>query len=208
MKVYYIGGSPCCGKTTIAKEIAAEYGMIHFQVDDSLWDYANRGKEKGYPACQKQWKENWLSDIHRLYHQELQFYREIFPFIDEDIRKFSVEKDVLVEGAAILPEHMKNSRTDIRHFISLTPTREFQIKHYRKREWVPLMLEGCSDKEKAFANWMERDVLFAGEVRRQCKEYGYRSILVDGEKGISEIKEMVCEWFGLNGHEKSSMPVK
>ena len=208
MKVYYIGGSPCCGKTTIAEQIATEYGMIHFQVDDSLWDYANRGMEKGYPACQKQWKENWLSDIHKLYHQELQFYREIFSFIQEDIRKFSSGKDILVEGTALLPEQIKAYGIAKECYICLTPEKEFQIEHYRKREWVPLMLEGCSDKEKAFENWMERDVLFACEVRRQCEEYGYCSILVDGEKGISEIKEMVCEWFGLNGDEKCSMPAK
>ena len=34
MKVYYIGGSPCSGKSTVAKVLAAQYGLVYFKSDD------------------------------------------------------------------------------------------------------------------------------------------------------------------------------
>ena len=93
MKQYYIGGSPCCGKSTLADFIAKEYGLFYFQIDDSLGRYASMGDKKGYPACQKQWKgspdEIWLRDVELQYRMELQFYREIFEFIREDIARIS-----------------------------------------------------------------------------------------------------------------------
>ena len=75
--------------------------------------------------------------------------------------------------------------------------KEFQISHYKKREWVPYVLEGCSDKEKAFSNWMNRDILFAQEVQRQCSEEQYVSIINDGNIEIDELVNVVVSHFGL-----------
>lgn len=64
--------------------------------------------------------------------------------------------------------------------ISLTSSKAFQVIHYRKRQWVPHVLAGCRDQEQAFCNWMDRDVLFATEVREQCRKHQYASIVNDG----------------------------
>lgn len=201
MKIYYIGGSPCSGKTTIAEMLAKEYGLFHFEVDDSLGRYAAMGAKKGYPACKVQWKgtpdEIWLRDPALQCEQELQFYREIFTFIQEDIRTVSQGQDMIVEGAALLPELMKMIGILQEKYLCITPTKNFQTKHYKKREWVPIILEGCSDKEKAFANWMERDVLFAENVRTQCKVAGYISIVITGQNDIFDMKEKVCEQLNI-----------
>ena len=60
---------------------------------------------------------------------------------------------------------MKMCNIDIKHYFNITPTPEFQISHYKERSWVSDVLEGCSNKEKAFKKWMNRDILFADEVR-------------------------------------------
>ena len=60
---------------------------------------------------------------------------------------------------------------------------------------MPYILEGCSDKEKAFSNWMDRDILFAKEVQRQCVEEGYFSIINDGSVGVEKIVEKVERHF-------------
>lgn len=67
------------------------------------------------------------------------------------------------------PDLIKQINIAKNHYVCVTPTKEFQIKHYRKREWVPYILEQCSDKEQAFKNWMKRDALFADDVRKQRK---------------------------------------
>lgn len=65
---------------------------------------------------------------------------------------------------------------------------------YSQREWGHFVLEGCSDKEKAFENWMERDVLFAEEVRRQCERERFMSIVNDGAIG-----KYCCKTFWIGG---------
>ena len=57
--------------------------------------------------------------------------------------------------------------------------------------------EGCSDKEKAFENWMERDVLFAKQVRRECEECGVPCLVNDGSLSLDEMYEQVKELFSL-----------
>lgn len=73
----------------------------------------------------------------------------------------------MIDIAAFLPSLMQICNIDRKHYVNITPTPEFQISHYKERPWVSYVLEGCSDKEKAFINWMNRDILFADEVREQ-----------------------------------------
>lgn len=62
---------------------------------------------------------------------------------------------------------------------------------------VPYVLEGCSDKEKAFSNWMNRDILFAQEVQQQCNEEQYVSIINDGYIELDELVDIVVSHLGL-----------
>lgn len=59
------------------------------------------------------------------------------------------------------------------------------------------VLEGCSDKDKAFSNWMNRDILFAREVQRQCNEEQYVSIINDGSIALDELIDIVASYLGL-----------
>jgi hypothetical protein len=75
--------------------------------------------------------------------------------------------------------------------ISIVPTLDFQFLHYKEREWDPYILEGCSDKERAFNNWMERDILFAKQVKDECERKGISCIVNDGLCDIDELYENV-----------------
>ncbi len=86
---------------------------------------------------------------------------------------------------------------DRKHYINITPTPEFQITHYKERPWVSDVIEGCSDKEKAFINWMNRDILFANEVREQCKRLGYTAFVNDGSISVDEMVKKVILHFGM-----------
>lgn len=128
--------------------------------------------------------------------EELSFYEEIFEFVLADLEKIEA-KGILTEGAAYLPKLMKKLGVPKDRYLALTPTESFQISHYRRREWVPYVLEGCSDHEKAFSNWMSRDVLFAQEVQQQCSKEQYVSIINDGNIEIDEMADLVVSLFGL-----------
>ena len=92
---------------------------------------------------------------------------------------------MIAEGAGFTPEIMFQ-HIKPKNYICLVPTEEFQINVFKKRAWSKIFLLGCKDKNAAFNNWMQRDVVFGKEVLRQAKEYGYPYILVDGAHTIEE----------------------
>ena len=198
--VYYIGGSPCSGKSTIAEILAEKFDLYYFKVDDFLEEYTKMGASKGYEICKKQEnmspEEIWMREPRLQCEEEFAFYEEVFEFVRADLQKINA-KGIITEGAAYLPKLMKEKGISSNRYLAVTPTAEFQVEHYRQREWVPYVLEGCSDKEKAFSNWMNRDILFTQEVQRQCAAEQYISIINDGSVTIEQLVEKVASCFGL-----------
>lgn len=201
VELYYIGGSPCSGKSTVAEIIAEKYGFHYFKVDNYLENYTQKGAENYYPICKKQLEmcpeQIWMRDSILQCKEEFQYYREIFEFIQADLMGLKGTSPIITEGAAYLPELMGLSRVTKDRYIAITPTKEFQISRYKEREWVPYVLEGCSDTKKAFENWMDRDGLFANEVRHQCQELNYSSVLIDGTITVDKVVRIVCDHFNL-----------
>ncbi len=200
-KIYFIGGSPCSGKSTIAEKMSATYGLSYFKVDDYLENYVKKGEQSGKEICTRQShmspEQIWMRPPVLQNEEELQFYREIFEFILKDLENMDSLNGIITEGAAFLPELMQKIDVDQKHYVNITPTVEFQCVHYRERPWVPYVLQECSDKEKAFSNWMERDALFAEYVRNQAERMGYQTFQIDGKKGSEEIELLVSQIFGL-----------
>lgn len=199
--VYFIGGSPCSGKSTVAEMIAAEYGLFYFKVDDFLDDYLKKGTSKGKSVCTKQSnmtsEQTWMRAPEIQSVEELQFYREIFEFVMEDISGINSNNGIITEGAAYLPELMQEIGVDERYYINITPTLDFQYTHYKERPWVPYVLKDCKNKDEAFDNWMKRDALFAEHVRYKSYELGYKALVIDGAAGCDEIFQLVCRAFDL-----------
>ena len=80
---------------------------------------------------------------------------------------------LIAEGIAFLPSLLHGIGVPPDHCVFLTAEAGVHAERYAKRDWVHLMLEGCSDKVRAFELWMQRDELFAAAVRAECNELGY-----------------------------------
>ena len=199
-----IGGSPCAGKTTYSENLSEKTGIRVFHIDDHLGEYAEKGRESGLPFCLQQHRlspeEFWMRDPQEMCTELIGFYREIFPFVMQDIRQIAEEGPLIAEGIALMPDLVMpyirdkvRTKTDTEpdesfdqdistadywlsqaSYLCMTAEEKFQILHYQERPWVPLLLEGCQDKEAAFANWMKRDALFAAYVTRMAKTNGCR----------------------------------
>lgn len=197
MVIYYIGGSPCSGKSTVAESLAERYGLTYFKVDDHLEAFTAQGASAGLPVCQRiqhmTADETWLRPPSVQCREEFDFYTEIAPFVMEKLQELHASR-VIAEGAAFLPCLMK----DAAHYIAITPSRAFQLSRYSERPWVPHVLRDCSDKALAFANWMERDALFAEEVRRQCTQLGLPHLLTDGSVPPEDRLQQVAAHFRLD----------
>lgn len=200
--IYFIGGSPCSGKSTVAEILSSRYDLYYFKVDDYLEKYTQTGASKGYNICTKQTRmtpdQIWMRDPVIQCTEEFDFYEEISEFLFEDLKAIE-NKPVITEGAAYLPDLMKKLNIPSDRYVSITPTEDFQISHYKQRPWVPYVLGECSDKETAFSNWMKRDILFGEEVRDQCLRNHYVSIINDGNIEVEELVRMLSGQFGLGG---------
>lgn len=202
IKTYYIGGSPCAGKSTIAEILSQKYGLYYFKVDDFLEAYTKSGAIKGYPVCRKTVEMNaqqiWMRDPLLQCREEFEFYEEVWEFVLADLKQIHCKNGIITEGAAYVPKLIKQLGIPGRRYLSMTPAKEFQVFHFRNRPFVPYVLKGCRDMEKAFRNWMDRDILFAQEVQKQCREYKYLSIVNDGNVTINELVDQVTKHFGLD----------
>lgn len=201
--VFFIGGSPCSGKSTVAEMISEEFRLRYFKVDDFLDSYLERGKAAGKPVCTKlsgmTSEQIWMRTPEEQNAEELQFYREIFEFVLNDLTKLDSTGGVITEGAAYLPELMRQIGIDTKHYVNITPTRHFQVTRYRERPWIASILEGCKDKTAAFENWMCRDALFAVHVKSQAESMGYKTVVVDGAENPETICREVCSAMRLYG---------
>lgn len=202
IKTYYIGGSPCAGKSTIAEILSQRYNLYYFKVDDFLDDYTKSGALKGYPICKKTVEMNaeqtWMRAPSLQCGEEFEFYEEIFEYVLADLKQINCKNGIITEGTAYVPKLIKQLGIPSCRYISIIPSKEFQVFHFRKREFVPYVLEGCKNMEKAFGNWMDRDILFAQEVQKQCRENQFFYIINDGSIRIEELVSRVAAHFGFH----------
>lgn len=141
------------------------------------------------------WDEIWSQPVEKQYVDELEYYRERFPFILDDLALLDTEKPILLEGAAFLPEMVCHWPVQRENVLYMVPTPSFQLHHYSQRPWISPLLDKCQDPKQAFDNWMKRDELFAQEIARQALALGYAVITVDGSVNIHEQFERVKAQF-------------
>ena len=193
-RILFIGGSPCSGKSTVAELIAQEYGAFYFKADELLGEWTETAASRGGIACTAVRKLTsdgiWLREPSIQCEEEFQIYSELAPLIFDKIAQLNNDF-IITEGAAYTPQVMSSRNAG--SYITIVPSPEFQISRYKEREWVQYVLADCSDKEKAFDNWMQRDVLFAERVKAECEKLEIPCIVNDGSRSVDEIYQTVKE---------------
>ena len=203
--LYMIGGSPCSGKSTIAFLLARKYDLLHIKLDDLVDEMMDQARVDSKPISllrqDRSPDQIWLRNPEEMADEEWRFYEEIFPYVASYLLEHQ-EKPLLVEGAGLLPHLVKSLEGPAVSYLCLTPTADFQTKHYRQREWVPYVLEDTSNPEQAFENWMQRDILFAQMVRKEAKKLGYPSLMTDGSRSEKETAEEIARLLKLPNTNK------
>ena len=198
--LYMIGGSPCSGKSTIAFLLARKYDLLHIKLDDLVDEMMDQARVDSKPISllrqDRSPDQIWLGNPEEMADEEWRFYEEIFPYVASYLLEHQ-EKPLLVEGAGLLPHLIKSLDGPAVSYLCLTPTADFQTKHYQQREWVPYVLEDTSNPKQAFENWMQRDILFAQMVRKEAKKLGYPSLMTDGSRSEKETAEEIARLLKL-----------
>jgi len=201
LHTYWIGGSPCSGKSTVADRIAATHGFDVYRCDEAYFRHQDLVAPEAHPIFHRlsnaTCDELWLRPVSTQVSEELALYREEFPFILDDLAGSRGTQARIVEGAALLPELLAGQGVERRRAIWIVPTEHFQRERYAQRAWRHDVLADCGDKEQAWNNWMERDASFARFVAREAHERGFRVLTVDGTQSLEETLRTVETWFGL-----------
>ncbi|MBF8436366.1 hypothetical protein I0Q91_04675 [Halanaerobiaceae bacterium Z-7014] len=201
---YFIGGSPCSGKSTISEILSTKYDLEYLKIDDYEQEHIENASPEQHPIMYKwsqmSWDEIWMRSVEKQVEEEFEFYRERFSMILNELKKYQSNSKVILESAALLPELLKELDLEKHRVIFLIPSKEFQIKYYSKRGFKDGILKECRQPEVAFNNWMERDHLFGKKVRKQAMDIGYKVIDVNGDRSIKENSRLVEAHFRLRAN--------
>lgn len=199
--VYWIGGSPCSGKSSIADGLAAEHGIRVYHCDEHFNAHvatADAGLQPRLHSLRTlSWEALFMRPVAEQVADEIAIYREEFGTIVEDLRKLRGEKPLIVEGAALLPELVIPFLPGPSHAIFVIPSGAFQRGTYARRPWRHDLLAQCSDPEQAWENWMARDEQFGEYVAAEARTASLGVLHVDGSQTVAENTCAVATHFGL-----------
>lgn len=203
--VYYIGGSSCSGKSTLATRLADRYGMAYYRFDDHLDEFMDLGARRGDEFLKEAYKLQgdalWLREPTVLADEELEIYRRIYKFCARDIGRLSAVGDVITEGAGYLPSLMAADSIAPDRYLCLVSSKNFERQRYEGQNFVNYALCLCSDRDKAFENWLDRDETIGIKVRKKAEETGYKTVNIDGSVNEDRLQSIAEEVFGLKKSE-------
>ncbi len=188
--IYWLGGSPCSGKSTIAELLAKRYNLHYFNCDATFERHLQASDPAAQPTLHRLRTMNsdaiWLAPVAEQVARVIAIYREEFPLLLADLAVLPIDRPILAEGAALMPELVMQTLAWTKRSAWVVPTPAFQQTQYAQRPWVADVLKDCRDPEQAFANWMARDAAFADYVATTARAQGLPLLLVDGVQTIAE----------------------
>jgi hypothetical protein len=200
--VYWIGGSPCAGKSTIVELLSETHPFQGYNCDQAFERHSKQVTPEKQPTFHKvlhmTWDEIWMRPVDVLLADEIAIYGEEFAMILQDLLALSRLPPILAEGAALLPHLVHDVLANPWQAIWIVPGEAFQRKRYPRRgAWVQGILSQCRDPEQAFQNWMDRDVAFGRRVSVEAAARGLQVLRVDGQHTVAENAEIVRAHFRL-----------
>jgi hypothetical protein len=197
--LFWLGGSPCAGKSTMAQSVAARFDWELYSCDAAYDRHVAEGDHQHAPTLtyigQLHDDALWLRPVAEQTATEIALYHEEFAFILQDIAAMPGEGPLIVEGAALLPALVAPLLSECSHGAWLVPTPDFQRTHYARRPWAWDVVARCSDPHAAFDNWMARDIAFATYVADSARTHGVPLRIIDDTVPLAEMIDWVlAQW--------------
>lgn len=205
--VYWIGGSPCSGKSSIVERLSARHSFRSYRADDAFPAHAAQATADGQPhlyrVARMSWDEIWGRPVSTLLQDEIAVYCEEWDMVLDDLLALPSDLPVVAEGAALVPARVQEVLPDPWHAIWIVPTESFQRERYARRgAWVGEILAQCTAPEQAFGRWMARDAAYARWVSREASRWGLQVLTVTGARSIEENTAIVDAHFALGAKEE------
>lgn len=200
--VYWIGGGPGAGKSTIACRIAAQHGLHVYATDDVMADHARRSTHEDCPLLHRfiamDMDERWVNRSPETMLETFHWFQgEGFNMIIEDLLELSHKRGVIVEGFRLLPRLVKPLLSVLSHAVWLLPTPAFTQTVVASRGGSASgFLARTSDPERALRNLLERDLMFTNILREETARLELPTIEVNTTMTEDDLTKRVIEVFG------------
>ncbi len=194
---YFIGGSPCAGKSTICDLLAAHHGLRTYHCDEHYDTHLERAKSDSILSKFRgmTWQEAFTTrTLEKMIQDELEANRELGLLALEDVN--AIDSPVIAEGMAFMPELLVRLEPRV-NAVYLIPTESFQREHYAKREWAQSLLETTDDPKAVFEKWMVRDATNARTIATQARAFKFSVLEVDGRLSVLEVLAWIEQQFAL-----------
>jgi 2-phosphoglycerate kinase len=207
--VYWIGGASGGGKSTIARRLATRYALRLYSTDEAMADHARRYRSEDCPYLTAfktmTMDERWVNRSPQTMLETFHWFRgEGFDLIVEDLLQLPADQGVLVEGFRLLPVLVKPLLQNSSHAVWLIPTPEFRLSAFESRGSLWSIAGKTSSPERALRNLLERDRLFAVQLRDTVERAGLTVINVDGGLTEDALEALVAGQFNLQSRPVSS----
>jgi hypothetical protein len=200
--VYWIGGGSGAGKSTVARLLAARYGLRLYSSDDAMPDHARRIETADAPLLARfvamDMDERWVNRSPETMLETFHWFRgEGFWPIVEDLLAFPAEPGVIAEGFRLLPRLVQPLLGVPSHAAWLLPSPRFRRAAFESRGELWKIAGKTSDPDMALANLLERDAMFTDRLRAEADRLELQAIDVDTSMTEDGLAHRVSEAFGL-----------
>lgn len=200
--VYWIGGGPGGGKSTIARRLAEQFDLRLYATDDMMQDHARRltADEAPYLALFKamDMDERWVNRTPEVMVETFHWFRgEGFAAIVGDLLARLAGTPAIVEGLRLLPRLVAPLLVERSHALYLAPTPEFREAALESRGSAGLIADRTSDPERARRNMARRDAMFVDRLVAEAEQVGLP--VLRQRVGVTEDETygLVVRQFGL-----------
>lgn len=198
-EVYWIGGMPASGKSTVARRLAEQLDLPVYHLD------IHEPEHLGQITTERQ--PNWWFSIHekyltfptaRLTEILLAECEERMAFVFKDVRNHQTVS-LLAEGAAFLPGILQREGVQARRalFLILDPDARASRWESLRSATRTSVLSDYDDPEAAWATWMERDKLVSQVIAEQARAAGMGLLEIEAEASVDAVSSAVMEHFGV-----------
>ena len=202
--VLWLGGTPCSGKTSVARRLADSYALRLYHYDRHERAHAALGHPERHPAMREYAAmtpdQRWvLRPVAEMVRAMAAAWAERFEMVIDDLLALPGAAPVLAEGPGLLPECVAPLLASPRQAIWLVPTEAFKRATQPTRGAAPM--DRTSDPQRAYRNLIALDLQLAVDVKRRAGELGLTVLDVDGTRSIDEVAAAVARHFGLPAAE-------
>jgi hypothetical protein len=200
-KTLWITGAQWAGKSTVARILAATYGVtayhydyafVHAHRDRALAERVLAGGAAAHPT--PEW--TWVSRTPKEMAAELlQRFTANFEWVLDDLRALVSGRPIVAEGWGLRPEVVAPILDSPRRMLVMVPTEEFRQYQLRTLPRASAFDHDVSDPELGQRNRVERDRLLAVDVVDSARRHGIRVLEVDGSLDAEQVAAEVAEQF-------------